>query len=215
MAPPTLAPPCTMLTCPSSRRDPLPLRVSVVLIAQGAALLGALHLQACHTVPACVCNYAQHWPCTPAYADVFFTPSLSLCAASTQDPEPLDSLYHAVQRIRDGKDRTGSNRAGDMNGDLSKLHTLLDLPSQWEVKLDLLRWTDVAGTLFAPSDAAFDTFLSEVGGEDVRVEDLDALVIRAVLSDLLKLHVVPDFDIPSNVFPGIGTAEYISAFNTR
>jgi len=91
---------------------------------------------------------------------------------------------------------------------------LLDLPSQWEVKLDLLRWTDVAGTLFAPSDAAFATFLSEVGGEDARVEDLDALVIRAVLSDLLKLHVVPDSDIPSNVFLGTGTAEYNSAFNT-
>ena len=92
------------------------------------------------------------------------------------------------------------SRVVGANGDLSTLNTALSTGAE-----DLTVTLDGDGpfTLFAPSNAAFAAFAADLGFEDQEEEDGGATAVEqllastdgAVLSNILKYHVVPgDFD---------------------
>jgi len=120
-----------------------------------------------------------------------------------------DSLYDATRRIK------------ARDGELSLLSRLLNLPGQANIKQALLSWfgnIDNAGTLFAPSDAALNAFLLSVGGPAPTLADLDRPEVRAVTSNLLRLHLVPENiykegnDTIGVQFPGPGEDHALTTF---
>jgi len=117
-----------------------------------------------------------------------------------------------------------SNYKPDADNELTLLKQVVDLPSQWALKLRLQSIESLAtGTLLAPSDAAFNVFLGELtaggNGTAVTVPDfrgtqvlssqvtyLDEQTVQAQVSRLITFHSLIS-TIPARDFPAPGASE--------